>query len=146
MRMKRKSMSFRFILNSLIRCKPFLLKFMSVKICIYSFFLSIFPFANKTNHTCDEPDCSRTPVILAWIAKYLHWKFASLCHFKFAILCTQFLPTYLLFHRFAVQTRCTLYCTLQRTNTENWKQIFPEKELRMFCLLCCRKYVDRSWE
>ncbi len=59
--------------------------------------------------------------------------------------------------------------TLQRTNTENSKQIFPEKELRghspnfhihvtimclwanyifppSICLFCCRKYVDRSWE
>ncbi len=54
---------------------------------------------------------------------------------------------------------------LQRTNTENLKQILPEKELRgqspyfhihvfwaiyiftrSICLFCCRKYVDRSWE
>ncbi len=57
--------------------------------------------------------------------------------------------------------RCTW--PLQRTNTENSKQIFPEKELRFHsshscvgeryfifpwsvCLFCCRKYVDRSWE
>jgi hypothetical protein len=26
--------------------------------------------------------------------------------------------------------RIQLYCTLERTNTENWKPIFPEKELR----------------
>jgi hypothetical protein len=55
--------------------------------------------------------------------------------------------------------------TLQRTNTENSKQIFPENQLhshspistfmclwaiyifpRSICLFCCRKYVDRSWE
>ncbi len=56
--------------------------------------------------------------------------------------------------------------TLQRTVTENFKQIFPEKELHghrpnfhihvsvreiyifppSICLFCCRKYVDRSWE
>ncbi len=55
--------------------------------------------------------------------------------------------------------------TLQRINTENSNQIFPEKELRghspnlhihilwaiyifwqSICLFCCRKYVDRSWE
>jgi|688.fasta_scaffold940407_2 hypothetical protein len=58
--------------------------------------------------------------------------------------------------------------TLQRTDAENWKQIFPEKELRVHsptsplstvmclwviyifpqsvCLLCCRTYVDRSWK
>jgi hypothetical protein len=53
---------------------------------------------------------------------------------------------------------------LQRTNTANWKQIFPEKELSghspnfhihvsvsvlyipTIDLICCRKYVDRSWE
>jgi hypothetical protein len=61
---------------------------------------------------------------------------------------------------------CT-YCILQRTKNENWKQIFPEKELRGHSLnfhihvsvsdlyisridlptvFCCRKYVDRSWE
>ncbi len=53
--------------------------------------------------------------------------------------------------------------TLERTNTENLKQIFPEKELggyspistfmclwaiyiftRWICLFCCRKYVDRT--
>jgi hypothetical protein len=55
--------------------------------------------------------------------------------------------------------------TLQRTNTKNSKQIFPEEELRghspnfpihmsvsdsfiprSICLFCCRKYMDRSWE
>ncbi len=51
--------------------------------------------------------------------------------------------------------------TMQRTNIENSKQIFPEKELRghnpmqfqhscvceqSICLFCYRKYVDRSWE
>ncbi len=54
---------------------------------------------------------------------------------------------------------------LQRTNIENSRQIFPEKELRghnpnfhiyvsvgiyifspSICLSCCRKYVDRSRE
>ncbi len=54
---------------------------------------------------------------------------------------------------------------LQITNTENSKQIFPEKELGghspnfhimclwviyilppLVCLFCCGKYVDRSWE
>jgi hypothetical protein len=59
--------------------------------------------------------------------------------------------------------RC--WAALQRTNTENLKQIFPEKELRghspyfhihvsvsdyifswSICLFCCRIYVDPSWE
>ncbi len=46
-----------------------------------------------------------------------------------------------------------LYSTLQRTNTQNWKQIFPEKELRGYSHsfhihvsviweICCRKYAD----
>jgi hypothetical protein len=102
---------------------------MSVKICIYIFF--DFFVCKQNNPYCDERERSRTLVILAGLAKYLHWKFASLCHFKFAILCPQssFPRTYF-FRRFAVQTSCTLSCTLQRTNTENWKQIFPEKELR----------------
>jgi len=53
----------------------------------------------------------------------------------------------------------------QRNNTQNSKQIFPEKDCATtvpistfmwlwaiyifppsICLLCCRKYVDRSWE
>jgi hypothetical protein len=63
--------------------------------------------------------------------------------------------------------RYFVHTTLQRTNTENWKQIFPEKELRGLSsnfhihvsvsdlytlfpgsigLLCYRKYVYRSWE
>jgi hypothetical protein len=62
-------------------------------------------------------------------------------------------------------TNCELYDTLQRHNTENSKQIFPEKKLR--CLIpnfhihvsvsnlyshnrsaysAAGKYVDRSWE
>ncbi len=55
--------------------------------------------------------------------------------------------------------------TVQRTNTENYKQIVPEKNFaapvpistfmclwaiyifpRSTCLFCCRKYVDRSWD
>ncbi len=56
-------------------------------------------------------------------------------------------------------------CTLQRQNTEISKKIFPEKEYRgsvpistfmhpwviyifprSVCLLCWKKYVDRSWD
>jgi len=56
------------------------------------------------------------------------------------------------------KSTCTLN-TLQRTNTNNTIQIFPEKELgshiclwaiyifpRSICLVCWRKYVDRSCE
>jgi hypothetical protein len=63
------------------------------------------------------------------------------------------------------QTRRTVTPALQRTNTENSKQMFPEKELRgqgpnfhtlglwaiyifprSICIFCCKKYMDRSWE
>jgi hypothetical protein len=62
------------------------------------------------------------------------------------------------------QLKLTVARTLQRHNIENSKQIFLEKESRRLsinfhihvsvsdlyisqpvCLLCCRKYVHRSW-
>jgi hypothetical protein len=113
------------------------------------FFFFRFTFANNTNLTCDEPERLRTIVILAGLAKYLHWKFASLCHFKFAILCPQssFPRTYFFSQiRCANQLNTVLYNA--KNQTENWKVNMPRKGIArpqsqfpnscVFFFLCAR--------
>jgi hypothetical protein len=50
-------------------------------------------------------------------------------------------------HELTIRLRKIRDRTAKRHNTENLKQIFPEKELRdKSAYSAARKFVDRSWE